>query len=118
MTTPQTPPPADEVPDGAAVFPLIPDELGVHPLLLAVLHAVVFFDGSAEDVLNPAASEEAVQYLITYFRRREGAELKRVGEDIQCLIAYGRQEQWPKEEMDFLTGFVDDYNLGVPAESE
>ena len=28
-----------EVPNGAAVFPLIPAELGVHPLLLAVLHA-------------------------------------------------------------------------------
>ena len=33
---------ADEVPEGAAVFPEIPAELGVHPLLLAVLHAVVF----------------------------------------------------------------------------
>ena len=29
-------PPA-ETPDGAAVFPLIPPELGVHPLLLAVV---------------------------------------------------------------------------------
>ena len=28
----------EEIPDGAAVFPQIPDELGVHPLLLAVLH--------------------------------------------------------------------------------
>ena len=37
---------ADETPDGAAVFPLIPAELGVHPLLLAVLHAYVFLDGS------------------------------------------------------------------------
>src|SRR5438067_11782892 len=38
------------VPDGAAVFPLIPEELGVDPLLLAVLHAVVFFDGSEDGV--------------------------------------------------------------------
>ena len=44
---------ADEVPDGAAVFPLIPAELGVHPLLLAVLHAYVFLDGSDDDGRQP-----------------------------------------------------------------
>ena len=31
--------PESESPDGAAVFPLIPPELGVHPLLMAALHA-------------------------------------------------------------------------------
>ena len=40
-----------EVPDGAAVFPLIPPELGVNPLLLAVVHALVFLAGSDEDVV-------------------------------------------------------------------
>ena len=33
----------NEVPAGAAVLPEIPAELGVHPLLLAVLHTVVSF---------------------------------------------------------------------------
>jgi hypothetical protein len=110
--TPPSPPPANEVPEGSAVFPLIPEELGVHPLLLAVLHAVVFFDGSSEDVVHPAAAEETVQYLITYLRRLDGAELKRVREDLECLIAYARQEKWAKEEMDFLNGFLEDYFVG------
>ena len=35
----------DEAPDGAAVFPLIPPEFGVHPLLLAVLHALLSLSG-------------------------------------------------------------------------
>jgi hypothetical protein len=109
----QSPAPSpDEVPAGAAVFPEVPTELGIHPLLLATLHAVVFFDGSAEDVVNPHAAEEAVQYFITYLRRLEGDELKRVREDIDCLIAYARQQQWPKEELDFLLGFVEDYGCG------
>src|SRR5262249_1739625 len=57
---PPPPPPwpeadmADEagaaVPEGAAVFPPIPEELGVDPLLLAVLHATVFLAGSGETV--------------------------------------------------------------------
>src|ERR1700731_4589492 len=50
-----------EVPEGAAVFPPIPPELGVHPLLLSVLHAVVFLSGSDDDIVNPAAAEEALE---------------------------------------------------------
>jgi hypothetical protein len=57
-----------EVPEGAAVFPVIPPELGVHPLLLAVLHAVVFLEGSGEEIVEPSAAEEALDHLAIYFR--------------------------------------------------
>ena len=40
------------VPEGAAVFPLIPLEVDVHPLLLAALHAVVFLEGSEEGIVH------------------------------------------------------------------
>ena len=52
--------PPGETPEGAAVFPLIPAELGVHPLLLAALHAYVFLEGSDAGVLDPAVAEEAM----------------------------------------------------------
>jgi hypothetical protein len=106
--------PANEVPDGAAVFPVIPAGLGIHPLLLAVLHAVVFFDGSAEDVVNDAAADEALQYIATYLQRLEEPELKRIREDIECLLAYARQEKWPNEEVEFLKSFLRDYGVGEP----
>lgn len=54
---------ADEVPDGAALFPVIPAELGVHPLLLAVLHAVVFLEGSGADVVNSSAAQEQLETI-------------------------------------------------------
>src|SRR5262249_50812549 len=101
-----------EVPDGAAVFPLIPQELGIHPLLLAVLHAVVFFDGSADDVGNDGAADEALQYIATYLQRLKGAELQRIKEDISCLEAYARQEKWPQEEVRFLQSFLSDFGVG------
>src|SRR5262249_37086859 len=103
---------AEEVPAGAAVLPLIPEELGVHPLLLAVLHSVVFLDGSAEDVVNPAAAGESLQYLVTYLGRLQGADLPRVLADIERLLAYARQEKWPKEEVEFLRGFLTDFGVG------
>jgi hypothetical protein len=104
--------PQHEVPDGAAVFPLIPAELGVHPLLLATLHAVVFFDGSAEDVVSDAAADEALQYIATYLQRLQEPELKRIREDLECLLAYARQEEWPPEGIEFLKNFLRDYGVG------
>jgi hypothetical protein len=101
-----------EVPDGAAVFPLIPEELGIHPLLLATLHAVVFFDGSDAGVVNDAAANEALNYLATYLQRLTGPDLQRIREDIDCLISFGKQEGWPKEEMQFLQEFLKEFGIG------
>jgi hypothetical protein len=100
-----------EVPEGAAVLPLIPPELGIHPLLLAVLHAVVFFDGSSEDVVNDAAADEALNYIATYLQRLKGPEWRRVSEDMECLAAFARQEKWPAEELKFLSGFLEEYGV-------
>src|SRR5712691_2068310 len=102
----------NQVPDGSAVFPLIPPELGIHPLLLAVLHAVVFFDGSSEDVVNDAAADEALNYIATYLQQLKGAELRRTKEDVECLLNFARQEKWPVEEVNFLQGFLKDYGVG------
>jgi hypothetical protein len=101
-----------QVPEGAAVLPLIPAELGIHPLLLAVLHAVVFFDGSAEDVVHDAAADEALNYIATYLQRLDGSDLRRIKEDMACLVGFARQEQWPKEEVQFLEGFLKEYGIG------
>ena len=103
----------NQAPEGVAVFPLIPDELGIHPLLLATLHAVVFFDGSAEDVVNLQAAEETLHYLATYLQRLEGGELQRIREDMECLIDYGKQQEWPKEEIEFLRSFLSDFGVGL-----
>ena len=80
----------DETPDGAAVFPLIPPELGIHPLLLAVLHAYVFLEGSEEEVLNGNVAEEAMNYLASYLQRLTGPDLKRVKEDFATLVGFAK----------------------------
>src|SRR6516162_10702334 len=105
--------PCPDVPEGAAVFPLIPAELGIHPLLLATLHAIVFFDGSDDSVTNDAAADEALQYIATYLQRLRGPELRRIREDIETLLDFARQEKWPEEEMHFLRSFLNDYGVGA-----
>src|SRR5580704_1467504 len=105
-TPDSAPEPSPDVPEGAAVFPLIPEELGIHPLLLATLHAIVFFDGSDTEVVNVAAANEALNYLSAYLQRLQGPDLTRIREDVDCLIAFGKQEEWPQEEMQFLQDFL------------
>ena len=112
MVEPEEPPLDEEVPDGAAVLPLIPPELGVHPLLLAVLHAYVFLEGSDEAVLNGAVAGEAMEYLVTYLQRMTGAELKRAKEDLAALAGYAKSEKWPKQQVRFLQEFLSEHEIG------
>jgi hypothetical protein len=112
----QKPPAATETPEGAAVFPLIPEELGVHPLLLAVLHAYVFLEGTEEVVLNGAVAEEAMEYLVTYLQRLQGADLQRVREDFQTLVGFAKMDKWPKQQIRFLQDFLKENAIGEPAQ--
>ena len=105
---------ADESPDGAAVFPLIPPELGIHPLLLAVLHAYVFLEGSEAEVLNGTVAEEAMEYLVGYLQRLTGPDLKRVAEDFATLAAFAKGEKWPKQQVRFLQEFLKEHAIGGP----
>jgi hypothetical protein len=105
-------PPESETPDGAAVFPEIPAELGVHPLLLAVMHAYVFLEGSEQEVLNGAVAEEAMNYLVQYLQRLTGADLKRVKEDFATLVAFAKSEDWPKQQVRFLQEFLKENQIG------
>ena len=109
--------PDDEAPDGAAVFPLIPEELGVDPTLLAVLHAVVFLSGSDAALVQPDAADEALEYLATYLQRLQGERLRKTREDLVCLGAYGRREKWPKQLTLFLKTFLTDFGVGDGGEA-
>jgi len=100
-----------EVPEGAAVFPLIPTELGVDPLLLAVLHAAVFLSGSSDDVVEPSAATEALEYLATYLQRLGGPQIQHIREDLEVLSSFARDEGWPKQEVQFLKSLLADFGV-------
>lgn len=105
-----------EVPEGAAVFPEIPAELGVDPLLLGVVHATVFLAGSTDDVVHPTAADEAVERMGEYLRRLDGERLRRVREDIACLVGYARQQKWPRQMVQSLKSFLRDFGVGAEEE--
>jgi hypothetical protein len=107
----------DEVPDGAAVFPDIPAELLLNPLLLAVVHTVVFLAGSADEIVHPEAADEALCYIAGYLQRLSGPDLQRAKEDMAALLAYAKQQSWEKQLQHFLTTFLADLGVGGEGES-
>lgn len=106
----------DVVPDGVAVFPHIPPELLVNPLLLAVVHATVFLVGSEESIVDPDAADEAVGQIAEYLQRLQGEQLRAVKEDMVCLVTYARQQKWPRGLVQSLKSFLSD--LGVDEGNE
>jgi hypothetical protein len=102
----------EEAPDGAAVFPLIPPELGVHPLLLAVLHAYIFLEGSEPEVVNPDAAAEGMEYIATYLQRLSEKELQRAKEDMETLVGFAKEQKWPKQQVLFLKNFLAENGAG------
>jgi hypothetical protein len=98
-----------EVPEGAAVFPEIPDDLNIHPLLLALLHAVVFIAGSDEELVDAAAGEEALEGVGGYLRRLQGADRERVRSDLAKLADFARTEGWEPEEIGLFQNFLADF---------
>ncbi len=105
----------DEVPDGAAIFPEIPADLGVNPLLLSSVHAMVFLAGSERAIVNPEAADEAVQQMAAYLQRLTGPELRRVQEDMATLEGYARHAKWPKGLILALKGLLEDLGVGAGA---
>ncbi len=103
----------DEAPDGAAVFPLISPELGIHPLLLAVLHAYVFLEGSESGIVHPEAAAEAMEYVATYLQRLSGDELRRAREDLETLVGYAKEQKWPKQQVQFLKVFLEENGVDL-----
>jgi hypothetical protein len=102
----------DEVPEGAAVMPVIPADLGAHPLLLAALHAIVFLSGSEPAIVQPDAATEALDHIASYLQRLRGPELQRLREDLDCLVAFGKEAQWDREAVQFLKEFIPEFGIG------
>jgi hypothetical protein len=101
----------NDVPDGAAVFPAIPPELNVDPLLLAVLHAIVFVAGSDETIVNPDAGEETIAAIAGYLERATGEQREHVRKEMIALRRYAREQGWPKQFAEFLRTFPKEFGL-------
>jgi hypothetical protein len=105
------PPDGEDVPEGAAVVPLIPENAGVNPLFLAVFHALVFLEGSSEEVVDPTAADEAVQYLTTYLQRLSADDLAKLKKDLDRLAEHARRQKWSPDQLKLIQDFFQHYGI-------
>lgn len=101
----------EEVPEGAAVVPLIPENAGVSPLFLAVFHALVFLEGSSEEILDTAAADEAAQYLTTYLLRLSAEELRQLKVDLKRLLNHAQKQHWTPDQQNLIKDFLKNYGI-------
>ena len=92
----------------------IPAELGVHPLLLAALHAYVFLEGSRRPRCStPPVGEEAMHYVVHLPpAARRCNDLRRAREDMAALVGFAKAEKWPKQHVRFLHDFLKENGIG------
>lgn len=100
-----------DVPEGAAVFPPIPPELNVDPLLLAVLHAIVFVAGSDDAIVHPDAGEETIAAIAGYLERMTAEQREHVRKELIALRRFAREQGWPKQFSEFLRTFPKEFGL-------
>jgi hypothetical protein len=68
--------------------------------------------GVSEEVVNQAAAEEVVGTIVEYLRRLDGADLRRVREDMAALQMYGKKAGWRHGEVMVLKELLEELGIG------
>ncbi len=97
--------PGKWVPKPSFVMPVIPEELELDPLLLALLHADAFLQLSEDDAVDPDAAVEASEHIGSYLGRLSPGRIKQIKASLKKLADYGRSQRWPEEAVEFISGY-------------
>jgi hypothetical protein len=116
----------DELDDGAnddgaegledPIMPVVPAELGIDPLLLALLHCAAFLDLAGEEEVDPDAAGDVLENLEVYVKRLPLERLGELQSQLEKLEGWAEDKGWPEELVDFVSDFL--YSCGVGDEDE
>lgn len=97
--------------EGIALFPDIPQELGIDPLLESLISMVVFITASDEDLVNPAAADEAFTHLQNVLSKLGDKRLARLREELVVIAGWVKDQGLGTEAVEFIENFLDE--MGV-----
>jgi hypothetical protein len=100
--------------DGADIspmLPLIPTELGVDPLLAALLQCAAFLDLSADDLVDGESATEVLEHVGLYIQRLGSEELAQVADQLAELKEHGQKVGWSAPAIEFIDDFL--YSCGI-----
>lgn len=93
------------------IMPLIPAELGIDPLLLALLHCTAFLDLASDDLVDPDAAGDVLENLEAYVKRLSRPRLAELQMQLDKLEEYAEEAGFAEELVDFIADFL--YSCGV-----
>lgn len=97
-------------------MPILPLELGVDPLLAALLQVAAFLVLSGDESVDSAWALEALEHMGYYLQRLSPSDFERFRLQLDRIADYGERQHWPKE----FTGFVREFfrSFGLEEEKE
>lgn len=115
--TSKGPPPAPPAASSAAFqLPLIPKELELSPLVLALLQLASFLDLSEEPVVDARASGQTLARMGLYMQRLDDESVESLADDLDALAEHAKSAGWPEEALEFIQSFLE--NCGFVPEDE
>jgi hypothetical protein len=102
--------------DPGTTMPLVPESLGVDPMLLALVHVASLLDFAEDDVVDPEAANVALEYVEEYLQRLPAERLDAIQADLDRMEEYGAEHGWSEEMTDFVRDFL--YNCGLDDDDE
>ncbi len=112
QSAPSEPPPEPE----SAELPLVPDDAGVDPIVLALLHAAMFLDLSEEPAVDATAARPVLERIGLYVQRLSDDEVEALADSLARLAERGERDGWPAPAIEFVRLFVE--NCGFTLESD
>ncbi len=104
---------SEELGDAVALFPDVPEEMGIDPVLLGLLHCVVFLCGSNDEIVHPDGADLVMQQVMACCSRLSGARLAKIKEDMHVLTAWSKEQGHGKGAVEFLETFLDEMGAGT-----
>jgi hypothetical protein len=99
-------------------LPVVPPEVGVSPLLLALLHTAAFLDLSDDDVVNGPAACAVLDRIGLYLQDLEDDSLEQLADDLESLRKYAESQSWPSEAQEFLATFLQHCGFTLDTDEE
>jgi hypothetical protein len=97
--------PGEWVPKSSFVLPVLPEELQIDPLLLALLHVDAFLQLSEDEAVDPDAAVEASEHVGHYLRRLPADRVAAIKKSLKQVAVHGRKQKWPTEVVEFFAEY-------------
>lgn len=101
--------------EGIALFPEIPEELGIDPLLESLLSMVVFITASDENLVDPKAADEAFAHLQVVLSKLDNKRIARMSEELEVVAGWVKDQGLGLEAVEFIETFLDEMGVDLPS---